>query len=698
MESNVLQKRWVQGRNVVVDDLRGTAFTGENGAHTFRVIGVDSAQETVAITGTITGRFLTATNVTVPLTGSVSDGVASLTLTEDCYVIPGRFVLSIYATNGSTTQCIYCAVGNVFRTQSDIIEYPSASIPDIEQIIADAQAAVTQINADVAAAQAAVAAAQTAVDGIEDQRQTMIASIASVAGQGTDTTLTQSGVAADAKAAGDQVSALKSAITEQTRNLVTGVIAGSSIDGSGKIIANASYDMWYAPIVSGKSYTVMTDDASGLVYGIYTSVPALGSTSTGGRTISANKTFTASASAYIAFRTSAGCQYAQIEAGTQSTEYIQPISAIDAITRESLLLTGNAIDPNGIVDGKYVDGPQGNVPSEGTLSGLSYCKFPVKGQNGTLSLDFVNYRSISGNNVGFIGGPTLSDTSLAKISKTNIVNGKISWTGSWTNNDDMYAYINMSTAAKSTIAIYVNKDETEFVDYGVMIPKITNRNSPIYAKKLCVIGDSIMYGAGSTGGFAKIIADDYNMLLQNIAVSGGTIASGTLDGGNNRFWIAAGMSSFDDDGDFYLVDGGINDYNLNVAPFPSGQTAPRNYIDTTYPADLTTFSEAMEAVCYNLVVNHTGKKCGFVFTHKIGYFDWTSNQQSKNYMFYKDVQKSILKKWGVPFIDLSEIAGMDTIFPAIGDAYTANGDRAHPNEAGYKTFYVPHIVKWMENL
>lgn len=214
MESNVLQKRWVQGGNVVVDDLRGTMFTGENGAHTFQISGVDSAQETVEITGTITGRFLTATNVTVPLTGTVSGGVASLTLTEDCYVIPGRFVLSIYATNGSTTQCIYCAVGNVFRTQSDIIEYPSASIPDIEQIIADAQAAVTQINAEVTAAQAAVAAAQTAVDGIEAQRQTMIESIASVAGQGTDTTLSQSGVAADAKAAGDQITDLKSALSD----------------------------------------------------------------------------------------------------------------------------------------------------------------------------------------------------------------------------------------------------------------------------------------------------------------------------------------------------------------------------------------------------------------------------------------------------------------------------------------------------
>lgn len=192
-----------------VDDLRGEVFTGESGAHIFEISGVG-----VQLAGTVKGTFLAPNGVTIPLDGSAADGVVSMTLTEDCYVAPGRFILSIFLSSGSVTGCIYCGVGNVFRTQSDVISYPSASIPDIEQIIANAQAAAAQIQAEVTAAQAAVAAAQTAVDGIEDQRQTMIESIASVAGQGTDTTLTQSGVAADAKAAGDQISDLKSALSD----------------------------------------------------------------------------------------------------------------------------------------------------------------------------------------------------------------------------------------------------------------------------------------------------------------------------------------------------------------------------------------------------------------------------------------------------------------------------------------------------
>lgn len=238
MNNIVLEKTWVQGRPVQVDNLLGTTFVGEAGAHTFRVSGIDADQSAVPITGTITGKLLAANNVTVPLEGSVSDGVAELTLTEDCYVIPGRFILSIYAENDDVSLCIYCCVGNVFRTESDIVEYPSATIPDIQALIDAAQAVAAEVPV-------IVTAAQTAVDGIEEQKDTMIASIASVAGQGTDTTLTQSGVAADAKAAGDQVSALKSAFCKDSGyfplSWEQGTITSSGTSDNSKFIRSPEY-------------------------------------------------------------------------------------------------------------------------------------------------------------------------------------------------------------------------------------------------------------------------------------------------------------------------------------------------------------------------------------------------------------------------------------------------------------------------
>ena len=77
-----------------------------------------------------------------------------------------------------------------------------------EEMIAQVEAAGASTISEV---QQAVLDSQNAVAGIDAQRDTIIASIASVAGQGTDTTLTQSGVAADAEAAGVAIGDLKSA-------------------------------------------------------------------------------------------------------------------------------------------------------------------------------------------------------------------------------------------------------------------------------------------------------------------------------------------------------------------------------------------------------------------------------------------------------------------------------------------------------
>lgn len=157
MNNIILQKTWVQGRPVAVDNLLGTAFTGEAEAHTFIIKGVDAADQTVPISGDITGKLLASNNVTVPLTGTIENGCAVVTLTEDCYYVPGKFIFSVYSTDGDTTICLYCAVGNIFRTASDIIEYPSAAIPDVAQLIEDLQYAIDSFPSDLSGLLMAIA-------------------------------------------------------------------------------------------------------------------------------------------------------------------------------------------------------------------------------------------------------------------------------------------------------------------------------------------------------------------------------------------------------------------------------------------------------------------------------------------------------------------------------------------------------------
>lgn len=146
MENIIISRTWRRDALVQVDNLAGAAFCGEEAAHTFQISGVDASGGAVAITGTITGELLNANNATVTMTGSVSDGVASLTLTDECYDAPGRYILTIWATDGTTTACIYCAIGNIMRSSSDTVYYPTASIPDLAALLQEVQAAISIVQ------------------------------------------------------------------------------------------------------------------------------------------------------------------------------------------------------------------------------------------------------------------------------------------------------------------------------------------------------------------------------------------------------------------------------------------------------------------------------------------------------------------------------------------------------------------------
>ncbi len=147
-----IRRPWRTDDVLKVDNLMGQIILGENSAHTFVVHGVDGSGETVPITGTITGAFLRADGTTVWIeTGTLVNGEAVVTLPAHCYDIPGRFVLSIYATNGDTNICVYCAVGNVYRNTSDVIVDPGTIMPSIEDLIADIQQAVASIPPDYSA-------------------------------------------------------------------------------------------------------------------------------------------------------------------------------------------------------------------------------------------------------------------------------------------------------------------------------------------------------------------------------------------------------------------------------------------------------------------------------------------------------------------------------------------------------------------
>lgn len=140
----VIEKRTNLDAPIKVDSLNGVMFTTEAEAHQFIVRCEQEGQE-LTLAGTITAKFVRADGNTVELIGSISDGAAVVTLAQDCYNVQGRFQLAIFNTVGDTKLCIYACVGYIQKAQAGNLIDSGGIIPDVEDLIADIQAAVESI-------------------------------------------------------------------------------------------------------------------------------------------------------------------------------------------------------------------------------------------------------------------------------------------------------------------------------------------------------------------------------------------------------------------------------------------------------------------------------------------------------------------------------------------------------------------------
>ena len=111
--NNIIKRTWCQDGMVAIEDLRGIAFSTEEKAHTFQIAGEDADGNIIALSGTVSATFLRADHTDVTISGSVSGGVISVTLTANCYAVQGSFLLTVFLTSSGQKTAIYAASGNV---------------------------------------------------------------------------------------------------------------------------------------------------------------------------------------------------------------------------------------------------------------------------------------------------------------------------------------------------------------------------------------------------------------------------------------------------------------------------------------------------------------------------------------------------------------------------------------------------------
>lgn len=105
--------------------------------------------EPVDLTGvTCSGYFITASGVTISLTGAAANNEAYVTLTSACYGEEGTFCLAIKLSGSSVTGTVRIVDGVVSRTETSSTVDPGTIIPNIETLIAEMDDLLARIPSD----------------------------------------------------------------------------------------------------------------------------------------------------------------------------------------------------------------------------------------------------------------------------------------------------------------------------------------------------------------------------------------------------------------------------------------------------------------------------------------------------------------------------------------------------------------------
>ena len=387
------------------------------------------------------------------------------------------------------------------------------------------------------------------------------------------------------------------------------------------------------------------------------------------------------------------------ELGTRKLTYQNPFNQFpdaDISELKTASTEGFAYSPTGTLVSDFYSGVNGvSLPSAGNLGFL-------------LSVDSIgdgDYVFSVRRSTSTIGRCTLQYLNEELGSYENVSLDAISGTApEWTTTINITAKKAQYSGLKYLRVLFSNTGSEASVYYMPMMIAVSskyraffiNTSSPLSGKKISLDGDSITYGQGFLGGFAKLIGNKYGMTVQNNAVGGGTLATGTTtSGGQNRHWISDSISALDEDSDYVLISGGINDFFCGV---PIGTLSVNKY---NSELDTTTLVGAVEKICSDLISRFPTKKIGFMLTHCAN--DWYRKNNkgqastTENLTNYHDAIITALRKYSVPYCDIFMEGQFSTEITVLKQ-YTDNNDGIHPTEDGYKIYYCDKISSFLELL
>lgn len=241
------------------------------------------------------------------------------------------------------------------------------------------------------------------------------------------------------------------------------------------------------------------------------------------------------------------------------------------------------------------------------------------------------------------------------------------------------------------VFLYVPRFSSSSAEY-INAQKI---QTPLTAKKIVYDGDSICIGTYGGGGYAKLIADKTNGYYENQAVGGGRLITAGTDGTFHS--VVDNLENLSTDGDLYCFEGGINDY------WTESVLGTYDYTNFDEALDETTVCGALETIFRYALNTFVGKSICFIITHKIQSTAYVENSNGDTFKDYRDAMIGICNKYSIPYYDAFTESGLNGWNTEQNNAFlTGNSegtaDGCHPNEEGYKRYYVPQLISLFEKI
>ena len=219
--------------------------------------------------------------------------------------------------------------------------------------------------------------------------------------------------------------------------------------------------------------------------------------------------------------------------------------------------------------------------------------------------------------------------------------------------------------------------------------------SPLYRKVMAATGDSITASVfyRPWAGYAKIIAERYEMPYTSNAIWGATLAR-NIEGSSGC--ILDTLTEMPN-ADYIVLSGGANDCYAVKDGRESIGTITAGYNESF---DESTMCGALESMCKTAIDKWNTGKIIYVITHRImdvynpEYLDGTIDKIIE-----------VLRKWGIPYVDLWHdipslgFTSKKNLYTTMGNSeYNGTGDGLHPNYDGYIKYYCPQIESKLNSI